>query len=128
MNIDLEDIIKQENLKENPFRVPEDYFSTLSERIIQRIDESEQKESKEEPARKAYFIGFRKLRWAVSAACIIACLAGVSFFLKDNSQNIAMDDTKVEQQNNANAEDAMMQAADYAMFDNQDMYHFLAEE
>lgn len=130
MKNDLKDILNEKELQNNPFRVPENYFDTLSERIMQRIDEEESKNLNAQKAKKIRFFQLPTMRWAAAVACV-AVVGATSLFYVSNKNNatIASQVTDTATIHQASIEgDYVMDAMDYAMFDNQDIYQLLAEE
>ena len=50
MNNDFNDIFDKEQLKQNPFKVPEGYFDTLNTRIMDNVARQASAEKSEKPA------------------------------------------------------------------------------
>jgi hypothetical protein len=106
--------------KGNPYVVPEGYFDKMSERVMQRIDESER-------------VSIQKRRLAKmrlwSAAAAVALLVGVSATLFFHHEAAADTHGQSVQAALADTEgDYFDQAADYLATDNNDIYAYLAYE
>lgn len=126
MNNELNDILDKKVQMNNPFKVPEGYFDTLSSRIMDNIPE--EAEIVVMKPRKARTFGLGQLRWAAAIACIL--IAGVSVTLYSLRTNTNADEfgTDVASKYLTSSDDALMQAADYTMMDNQDFYQLIAED
>lgn len=117
----------------NPFKTPEGYFDTLSERIMARIDEEETKtaEEKAETVQVAEVVSLKQkktsvinyaIRWAVAAAaCLALVFVGVDYFGEEN-KSIAQNQTVAEEYDDEYAEDMIS----YSMMDESDVYCYLA--
>lgn len=124
MNNDLNDILDPKVVASNPFKVPKDYFSTLNSRIMDAIPE----EQGNTQLVVAKTIRFKQLRWAAVITCLL--VAGISIALQELRVS-GVDETNAEiasQYLSASDDDAITQAADYTMMDNQDVYQLLAED
>ena len=108
----------------NPFTVPDDYFDTLTARIMEKIPEQPSQKSVElKPRRNKRWIG-----WTIAAA---ACVAIAIFFVNVfdtktptaiSSQATAMLDTDDFSYDEQYQQDVL----EYAMVDNNDIYSYLA--
>ncbi len=117
----------------NPFKTPEGYFDTLSERIMARIDEEETKtaEEKAETVQVAEVVSLKQkktsvinyaIRWAVAtAACLALVFVGTDYFGEEN-KSIAQNQTVAEEYDDEYAEDMIS----YSMMDESDVYCYLA--
>ena len=117
----------------NPFKTPEGYFDTLSERIMARIDEEETKtaEEKAETVQVAEVVSLKQkktsvinyaIRWAVAAAaCLALVFVGADYFGEEN-KTIAQNQTVAEEYDDEYAEDMIS----YSMMDESDVYCYLA--
>ncbi len=135
MNIQNEEqLLKELGLSNaNPFKTPEGYFDTLSERIMARIDEEETKtaEEKAETVQVAEVVSLKQkktsvinyaIRWAVAAAaCLALVFVGVDYFGEEN-KTIAQNQTVAEEYDDEYAEDMIS----YSMMDESDVYCYLA--
>ena len=126
MTNDLNDILNHDELTTNPFKVPEGYFNTLNDRLMKHTV-CKGKEEKKNTGHKASIFHLHPLRWAAGIASVIIVGITASIYVnKDEDKdvaNVSSIPTVMQQQN-----DALNQAADYTMLDNQDMYQYLAEE
>lgn len=135
MNIQNEEqMLKELGLSNaNPFKTPEGYFDTLSDRIMARIDEEEAKttEKKSETAQIAKVVSMKQknasvfkyaIRWAIAAAaCLALVFVGVDYFGEEN-KTIAQNQTVAEEYDDEYAEDMIS----YSMMDESDVYCYLA--
>lgn len=135
MNIQNEEqMLKELGLSNaNPFKTPEGYFDTLSERIMARIDEEETKtaEEKAETVQVAEVVSLKQkktsvinyaIRWAVAAAaCLALVFVGTDYFGEEN-KSIAQNQTVAEEYDDEYAEDMIS----YSMMDESDVYCYLA--
>lgn len=93
--------------KDNPFRVPDGYFDSLTDRIMASLPREEKK-----PARRLW-------RWA-AAACLAGAIAiGGYYSLRQTTD--APQTASVEQTES----DYMDEALDYALVDNQEIAAYL---
>ena len=121
----------EENLKEmfgreNPFKVPENYFETLADNIISQLPE-------ESSARVVKMSVWKKYRvHLLAAACVLSVLfsAGIYVSVKENTKEARVfDKTRVEvAETTIEAEDAFDEMADYVMIDKEDMYAYISGE
>lgn len=121
----------EENLKEmfgreNPFKVPENYFETLADNIIGQLPE-------ESSARVVKMSVWKKYRvHLLAAACVLSVLfsAGIYVSVKENTKEAQVfDKTRVEvAETTIEAEDAFDEMADYVMIDKEDMYAYISGE
>ena len=121
----------EENLKEmfgreNPFKVPENYFETLADNIISQLPE-------ESSARVVKMSVWKKYRvHLLAAACVLSVLfsAGIYVSVKENTKEAQVfDKTRVEvAETTIEAEDAFDEMADYVMIDKEDMYAYISGE
>ena len=125
MNNDFNDIFDKEQLKQNPFKVPEGYFDSLNTRIMENVARQASAQKNEKPA-QAKNVRMHVLRWAAACACVLVIgVSAVLFTFKDTDTSEA---PVTAQQSFFTSDDAFNQAADYTMLDNHDMYQMLAEE
>ncbi len=129
-----EEYIKERMGKKSPFTVPDGYFEQLSDRIMSRLEESQNGEttvareaslSSEASSAKKPGSSSRRLRPWLAAAGIaaVAVISATLFFGKEGAITTGQDAdeslTAFYDDNYINEE------ADYAMVDNQDIYAFL---
>ena len=90
--------------KRNPFRTPENYFDTLPDIIMQRIDSRRKR---------------RKVVWRRAIAAILAgCVATAGFMMMREHKNAL----------EANSSDQYMEEAlEYSMIDNNEIAFYLTE-
>ena len=125
MNNDFNDIFDKEQLKQNPFKVPEGYFDSLNTRIMENVARQASAQKSEKPA-QAKNVHMHVLRWAAACACVLVIgVSAVLFTFKDTDTSEA---PVTAQQSFFTSDDSFNQAADYTMLDNYDMYQMLAEE
>ena len=126
MNNDFNDIFDKEQLRQNPFKVPEGYFDTLNTRIMENVARQASTEEKSEKLAQAKNVRMHVLRWAAACACVLVIgVSAVLFTFKDTDTSEV---PATAQQSFFTSDDAFNQAADYTMLDNHDMYQMLAEE
>ena len=125
MNNDFNDIFDKEQLKQNPFKVPEGYFDTLNTRIMDNVARQAAAEKSEKPA-QAKKVHMHVLRWAAACACVL--IVGASAVIYTFKDTDTLEAPATAQQSSFTSDDAFNQAADYTMLDNHDMYQMLAEE
>ena len=121
----------EENLKEmfgreNPFKVPENYFETLADNIISQLPEESSAQVVKMSVWKKYRVHL------LAAACVLSVLfsAGIYISVKENTKDTQVfDQTKMElAETTIETEDAFDEMADYAMIDKEDMYAYIAGE
>ena len=121
-----EDNLKEMFGRENPFKVPENYFETLADNIISQLPE-------ESSARVVKMSVWKKYRvHLLAAACVLSLLfsAGIYVSVKENTKEAQVfDKTHVEvAETTIEAEDAFDEMADYVMIDKEDMYAYISGE
>ena len=107
--------------KRNPFRVPEGYFESLTDQVMQSLPE--------QPKRRAKSVFMRPVFYAAASVCALL-IAGATWMWhssEDTSSANAVQAQAVVQQQTDNSEDYMDEAADYMMLDNHEIYTYLAE-
>ena len=124
--------LQKEYGTQQPFTVPENYFSELSSRVMAQIPTEEQKEAVVEvKPRRATLHYLRPL--AAAAMTIGVVLVGfLAYHEFDGGQGKhALAEGHLAQgahEASASSEDDFDQAADYFMIDESDMYAYLASE
>lgn len=103
----LEKRLKEQVGKENPFRVPEGYFSTLPDRVCVRIARKQRER--------------RMWRWA-AAAVMAGCVATASLLLVRQSGNIQL----AAEAGGYNADEVEM-LLDYNMVSNLEIVDYITE-
>ena len=116
-----EEYLKSKVGNRNPFTVPEGYFEQLAQQVMDRIPATTQ-EVKPAPKKTV----FKQLRpWLYAAACICVGVftAGVLFNSQnDNSKELEQMATLEQENINYYSDNYIDEEADYAMFDNQEIY------
>ena len=105
-----EKLIEEHLGKQNPFRVPEGYFDSFADRLMQQLPEQQEQEVK--PAKTVRMKALRPI--LVAAACVAVAI----FSIKQN--NVAAVTSNTD-------EEYLDEAADYVMLDNADIYACLSE-
>lgn len=100
----------------SPFKVPEGYFDDFAARMMQQLPERQAKvvEMKSSP--------WLKWRPYAAAACFCAVIAGAGVFLMDRGE-----EKPLPLAASAVTESNVDEAADYVMFDKNDIYTYLAD-
>jgi hypothetical protein len=104
MKLDLDEI-KRNN--PNPFKVPDNYFDTLSERIMNKIDEEERKSKKVIKMRISF------IKRAVSIAAILILGLVITKPIQTPNSNIVMNEIIVDSLSDEEIEYLLMSAGDY---------------
>jgi len=113
--------------REEPFRVPDGYFDTLTERVMASIDSTQR-------STKASLVSVKSTnknarlwrRVALIAACFCGVVLGLGFLIHPSNQpaQVIATPTTVAELSGENILDV---AIDYAMLDNEDMYAYMVE-
>lgn len=105
-----EKYLEERIAKQNPFKVPEGYFDTFAEHVMELLPEQQPKAKR------------MVLRpWIYAAACLlVAVFSIVVYFSK-------MDADTSEVSTLAATDSYIEEAADYVMIDNSDIYSLLAD-
>jgi len=122
-----EKYIEEKVGKRNPFLVPDGYFDSFADRLMQQLPEQPLREvaasEERQPARMV-----RMRRWLYAAACAVVLIvsAWVWQSLPDTSA-VKQPVAQVAAQQEPTGDASFDEAADYLMLDNQDIYVYLAE-
>lgn len=109
--------------RKQPFRVPEDYFDTLTSRVMGRID-AETPAVLEKQPKKAKTVWMRPVLLAAASVCaLVVSVAAYHILSEDNASAPVVAAVAPSQAD----DDAFDEAADYAMMDNMDIYACLAD-
>lgn len=109
--------------KENPFRVPENYFDTLASQVMSRIDaEGNKPQEIPMPVKKAKTVWLRPVLYAAASVCALFISVTAYQHFTSKPAEIPVEQVAVY------TEDSFDEAADYAMIDNQDIYACLMSE
>lgn len=112
-----EEIYIQERVgKRNPFRVPEGYFDSFADQLMQQLPERQP---------RAKRIWLRPVFYAAAALCALVVSVAVWFSLPDTSVAEQPALQLASQQESLDA--SFDEAADYMMLDNHDIYAYLAD-
>ncbi len=106
-----EKYLEERLAKRNPFRVPEGYFESFADRVMEQLPPQQQKAKR------------MVLRpWMYAAACLVVAVFFVAAYFSriDTPTNSEMPQMAV-------TDTYMDEAADYVMIDNTDIYACLAE-
>lgn len=105
-----EKYIEERMAKQNPFKVPEGYFDSFAEHVMELLPE-------EKPKAKRLVIR----AWMYAAACLLVILFSATVYFS-NQNNDTQEAPAV-----AVSDQYIDEAVDYAMIDNDDIYALLAE-
>lgn len=124
MRTNIEEILNTPYKDNGSYRVPENYFDTLHDRIMNNIAMEEQK------SRKKFNIFMMPRMRYMAAACVTGLICGVAaiaFYAHNQEANDAV--ASIEAQNHeAITEEYVNDCMEYAMVDKEDLYLFIAEE
>ena len=102
--------------RQNPFRVPEGYFDSLTERVMTQLPERKQ---------KSRIVALRP--WLYAAACFAAvAVMGLTYHFRQAEvpqQQVAATEVTAPAVDNSYVDDVV----DYTMLDNVEMYALMAE-
>ncbi len=116
-----EEYLKSKVGNRNPFTVPEGYFEQLAQQVMDRIPAVTQ-ELKPAP-KKTVFKQLRPWLYAAACVCVGVFTAGVLFNSQnDNSKELQQMATLEQENINYYSDNYIDEEADYAMFDNQEIY------
>lgn len=112
--------------RDNPFRVPTNYFEGLDNHIMQLIDSqsSSQKtiaSSKPASRNTLYY-------YITAAASLLVVFFSVLFYIRERSVPVAQNVQTVSVENDNSQDKSIDNAIDYAMMDSYDMYAYLADD
>ena len=111
----------------NPFRVPEGYFDTIADKVMERIPDNQVILIPEETNRHKE--GLKRWRIYVAAASIVAAIFGAGLFIFNHDvepeKTLATGKNVVHTSNADNNVEAM---ADYIMADDYELYAYMAYE
>lgn len=112
--------------KENPFRVPDDYFSTLASEVMTRVDAADTHEHHAAFAqRKARQVWMRPLLYAAASVCaLFISVTAYRALSGHGTESTAVHQIAATQQ----PDDSFDEAADYMMVDNEDIYACLSSD
>ena len=125
---DISHILEEPYVDKGSYTVPDGYFNTLHDRIMNRIEEDSlctDKSIKNKPIKLKVLLGGLWGRYA-AAACLVGVMSVVGFGLFKYNDNKA--NQLAEQQNAVVTEQYYDDYMEYAMVDNDDIYTYLAEQ
>ena len=123
-----EEMMIENMSKQNPFRVPEGYFDTLTSQIMAKIDEQASnvvvplKEDKKKKSAKVVWL--RPVLLAAASVC--ALFISVVAYQSHTDSPIAAPTAAVAESQSMDY--SFDEAADYLMIDNQDIYACLSSD
>ena len=118
--------------KENPFRVPEGYFDTLSSQIMAKVeaDGVAPRDIKAGKEKRAKVVWLRPVLFAAASVC--ALFISVVAYQSHSDQGVTAPTQTIVADNQMLMEmlmdDYFDEAADYVMLDNQDIYACLSSD
>ena len=114
--------------KENPFRVPEGYFDTLSSQIMAKVEAEgvAPRDIKAGKEKRAKVLWLRPVLYAAASVC--ALFISVVAYQSHSDDGVAAPTQTVVANNQMLMDDYFDEAADYVMLDNQDIYACLSSE
>lgn len=114
--------------KENPFKVPEGYFDTLSSQIMAKVDAEgvAPRDIKAGKEKRAKVVWLRPVLYAAASVC--ALFISVVAYQSHSDKGTAAPTQTVVANNQMLMDDYFDEAADYVMLDNQDIYAYLSSD
>ena len=114
--------------KENPFRVPEGYFDTLSSQIMAKVEAEgvAPRDIKTAKEKRAKTLWLRPVLYAAASVC--ALFISVVAYQSHTDQGVAAPAQNVVANNQMMMDNYFDEAADYVMLDNQDIYACLSSD
>jgi len=112
--------------------VPEGYFESFQERMLQKIAESNPEQQRstqvQQQASVKKLTSLRRLYWSAAAACVALVIAGAAAWqqARNDSNASAMAKAQTQETEAVYSDSYIEEAADFAMLDNQDMYQYMA--
>lgn len=118
-----EDILRERFGNKNPFTVPEGFFDSFAEKMMQQLPETECAKPVVGEKRPSIIKRLRPYAIAASLTLLLVSAATI-LYNRQNEQPAQLAATPTAQQSQ---EYTIDQIADYAMLDNQDFYSYLAD-
>ena len=114
--------------KENPFKVPEGYFDTLSSQIMAKVEAEgvAPRDIKTGKEKRAKVVWLRPVLYAAASVC--ALFISVVAYQSHSDKGTAAPTQTVVANNQMLMDDYFDEAADYVMLDNQDIYAYLSSD
>ena len=113
--------------KRNPFLVPDGYFDSFTDRMMQQLPERPVSVEASPKVRKPA-LTVRMRPWLYAAACALVLVVSIWLWQSQPDTSVATQSAAqlaVQQEQTSDA--TFDEAADYMMIDNQDIYTYLAE-
>lgn len=121
-----EKFIEEKCGRRTPFQVPNGYFDSFAEQLIQNLPERE-------PATTAKVVPLKPTRWQryrvgiAAAACACVVVLSLGSHLTGRESNVHRHEVAAGTQQSAAAYSSAEAMADYAMMDSEDMYALMAD-
>ena len=114
--------------KENPFKVPEGYFDTLSSQIMAKVEAEgvAPRDIKTGKEKRAKVVWLRPVLYVAASVC--ALFISVVAYQSHSDKGTAAPTQTVVANNQMLMDDYFDEAADYVMLDNQDIYAYLSSD
>lgn len=129
--MDIESNLHSEFGNKRPFTVPEDYFENLSDRIIAQFPAEDSSVNVSNAKKVSIFSKLKPVLMAASVVGLVfvAYLSYNSFLAKENNEEKQVATKFVEKstQKDTVSTDAVDEAVDYMMIDEDDMYAYMSE-
>lgn len=107
--------------QQNPFRVPEGYFDTLTERVMSNLPDRKPQE-----ARKSKLVALRP--WLYAAACVVVLVVmSVVWLFRQQPDTPQVAVASSVSATSTSDSSYMDEAADYVMLDNAEIYACLSD-
>ena len=116
-----EEYLTQRMGKRRPFTVPDGYFDSLADRVMQQIPATE-------PRKRSVVKTLRP--WLYAAACIVLVVASIVFvstYKTDESHLLKTANNDNSSEMTVAGDNYIDDMADYTMVDNDDIYLYLAD-
>ena len=118
----------------SPFKTPEGYFDTLTQRIMENIPDEDEVQTEDSGTGKTRIVSLFKqntfsrqfIRWTVAAAaCIALVFIGIQVYNKDNDTRLA--NNEINSDNSEYFDDEYAEELlSYSMMDESDVYNYLS--
>lgn len=116
--------IEETNSQNNPFRVPEGYFDSLTERIMSNIPEETNNVVEMTPKKNRTWIG-----WASGiAAALIGAVIWFAVPSSDKGDNNSGASTIAQAEEYTSETEYAQDALEYAMIDYDDIYAYMSDQ
>jgi len=116
----------------NPFSVPDGYFESLSQRVMQNIEAQQAAEQpKAETGKTMELKPQKRGKWWAWTAAVAACVAAAVLFIgvpEGNMPTPPAPQTAQAQASSSDSNNYQEEVLQYAMVDNYDIYAYLSGE